>query len=317
MAVPSNYRWVLIGEVAFRNDKRAPEGAEPFSLNEVMDIAKTRQQARTLCRTYAKESKTMWLSHIDESDPNYYKLLLHSGDKNIPDASYVDFGTLQGRDIPKEENEGGQYSAHILVKKAPFQNGNHLIYIEKVPNVYLNAVSDYLTWVCREEQFHKTVETEEGKNRSYRPIVEVLGYQSTTLRQALQTGVFEDMEVVSDVHYAQGVDEDPLIRQETSNIKLSVHKWVSEDQAKSIFGQVKDRFSDRERQPKFFVRVKSSAGQVKRTQVNLQDADDLEPVLDCPFVLNEKIEGFSSPLGQRHQAIRADVVQKMIESFSA
>lgn len=85
-----------------------------------------------------------------------------------------------------------------------------------------------------------------------------------------------------------------------------------EEEADSVFGKMRGYFRDKFRKgdgdAHMFVRIKTAAGQIKRTEI----PDGEEPVLEQAFVHNEFINNFDEPLAQRHDGLRDDVVKKIL-----
>ena len=73
-------------------------------------------------------------------------------------------------------------------------------------------------------------------------------------------------------------------------------------------GHFKDTYRATDGDAHMFVRNKTAAGQIKRTEV--PDSD--ESVLEQAFVHNELINDFGRPLEQRYDGLMDDVVQKIL-----
>lgn len=60
--------------------------------------------------------------------------------------------------------------------------------------------------------------------------------------------------------------------------------------------------------PTYLFEIKTAAGQLKRTEVMNVEEETLEQA----FVHNERISDFNTPLEQRHDGLRNDVVEKIL-----
>ncbi len=311
MPLPSKYRWIMVGNLVIRNDKRAGPEAPLFTLNEVIDAAKKRIQDNDQYREYGNNTRIMCCSKIDDKD-DYHRFLIDVGDKNTSGVSFINFETRKSRDIEKKDSEGGHYSAHVIVKKNNDAVGSHLILIEKVPGIYFSSLKDHLGWICRDDRFEKSYKDEDGKDKKNHPVFEIDGYQSNTIREALKTGQLQDVEFIKhEESFGDGLDEDPILKEVVHNAKLEVKQKVTEDQAKNFFKKTLDKFNgfkENNQDAHMFVRIKTKSGQIKRTEVD----PDSDSILEQAFIQNELVSDFEKPLPQRYDGFREDMIEKMI-----
>lgn len=312
MALPSNYRWIAVGKLAIRNRKNAPNYAPAFGIGDLIGALSDRIARGVAIRTFSQNSRLMWCADLNE-DPTYHRLILQAGDKNVAGVSYLHFGTLRTRDIEKEEEEGGHYASHILIKKTPDRLGRHTILIEKAPGINFGSVKDHLTWVCNDHRYEKEAVDDEGNTKWFRAFSEIDGYQSRTIREALRNGILQDIEFIShEENHGDGLDEDPIIDEVVHEARWEVKKRVTEDQARGVFrriGDFVDGFHGGRDATQVFVRIKAESGQIKRTEVQHNG----EEILEQAFIQNEIVSDFTPPLGQRHETFREDMIQKMVE----
>ncbi|WP_282091210.1 hypothetical protein [Epibacterium ulvae] len=254
----------------------------------------------------------MWCANHSE-DQHHHRLILQTGDKNTTGVSFYHFEDHTSRDIEKEEQEGSHYAAHLLIRKTPDPTGGYLILIEKVPGIYLSSVKDHFTWACNRADYFKTVEDDDGQPKQFRPYFDILGHQSKTIRDALRTGVLQDVELIGqEENHEDGLDEDPIVQEVVHEARFEVKRRVSEDQAQTVFARARDFIRDFRGgadATQMFVRIKAANGQIKRTEIDY----DGEEILEQAFVQNEVVNDFDPPLTQRYDAFRDDMVQKMIE----
>jgi len=312
MALPSNYRWIAVGNLAIRNRKNAPHYAPNFGVGDLIAALNDRIARGISMRSFSQSARLMWCADVAE-DQHFHRLILQAGDKNVAGVSYLHFGTLNTRDIEKEEEEGGHYASHILIKKNPDQLGRHTILIEKVPGIHFGSVKDHLTWVCNDHRYEKEAQDDDGNAKRFRAFFEIDGHQSRTIREALRTGTLQDIEFIShEENHGDGLDEDPVVEEVVREARWEVKKRVSEDQARGVFrriGGFLEGFRGDQDDAQVFVRIKAANGQIKRTEVQ----HDGEEILEQAFIQNEIVSDFDPPLGQRHEAFREDMIQKMTE----
>jgi len=310
MALSSQYRWVVVGSLLMRNRKNSPYYAPNFTLDDLVRAMENRLQTDQFLRTYAKETRVMWCSSIDK-DSHSVRFIIHTGDKNIAGISFLNFKTMESRDIDKEDNEGSHYSAHVIIQRNPILQGHHLILIEKVPGIYLFSVKDHFTWICNHPNYEKEGVDNDGTVKRFHSIFEIDGHQSRTVRDALKTGSLQDIQFIShEETYPDGLDEESVIREIVHKAQWDIKRKVTEDEARIVFGRVKNFLkkekADRDH-TKMFIRIKADNGQIKTSEIEY-DGDE---ILEQAFVQNEMISDFEQPLTQRYKDIRQDVIGKM------
>lgn len=279
MALPLDYRWIAVGNLRIRNRRNAPHFAPDWELSDLINALQDRITRNTEYRPYSKGARLMWCENVDETD-DYFQLLLQVGDKNVTGVSYLNFETKETRDIEKEEDEGGHYAAHILIKKTPDQYGRHLNLIEKVPGIYLSSVKNHFAWACRDNRYMKEADADDGTQKQFKPSFDIDGHQSKTIREALRTGVLQDVEFIThDANHPDGLDEDGIIEEIAHEARWKIKKRVNDDQARGIFQRVPDFIRDLRGgadNTQIFVRIKADNGQIKRTEVEHNGEEILE-----------------------------------------
>ena len=309
MPLPSKFRRIIVGKLTIRNIDNAPDTAQSFVIQDLIDALEDRIIRQDLYRSYSNDSRLMWCSRSEAND-RYYHLMLEVGNKDVTGVSFLDFNTKSTRDINKTDNEGSHFDSHILIKRQCDDHGRHLILIESVPGISLTSVRDHIIWVCRNSRYEKVAD-DNGNPKRYRPIFEIDGYQSKTIREALQQGTLQDIELIGlRENHEDGLDEDPIIEQVFQEFRLTVNRRLNQPEAELFFtrlGQMLNDLAGPNLTAQTFVRIKAENGQVKRTEID-PNRDD---VLEQMFVQNEIVSGFDPPLEQRHEAFRQDMLDRM------
>ncbi|GAA6212384.1 hypothetical protein NBRC116602_21250 [Hyphomicrobiales bacterium 4NK60-0047b] len=311
MSLSSSHRWILVGKLLVRNNKKSASFAPQFELDSLIHALRDSSHNHDHYKVYENNTRIMYCSIIEE-DENYYKLIIEVGDKDIADAAYLNFQTGQSRNIDKEEDEGGHYSAHILLKKQKDSIGRHILLLERAPGISFTSVQRYFRWVCNKERFKEYVEDEKGNKKSYLPTFELTGFQSKTIREALNDGKLQDIEFIkhSEV-FPDGLDEEGLIQAVDYQAKWEIRRSVSDEEANKIFNLLspfKDFFNDNDDPTKIFVKIKASNGSEKKTEIT----HGKEEVLEQAFIQNEVVNNFETPLPQSYECIREDMIAKMV-----
>lgn len=126
MALSSSFRWVTIGKLKLKNEKRAPLGAPTATLAQLIEALRAIEGTPAGQRSYQNNNRRMWCSPVQECG-EYYHLLFQTGDKTVSDMAYIDFVTGDSRDGGKTDSEGGHFCSHVLIRKQADAVGRHLI----------------------------------------------------------------------------------------------------------------------------------------------------------------------------------------------
>lgn len=318
MGLPTNYRWVAVGKISARNHVNSPDGAAEFTVADLFARLQATMGQQSGVRTYQNDERRMWCSPIEEG-PHYLSLLVQVGDRTVADSAFVDFDTLATRDGGKLDTEGGHFCSHMIIKRNADPMGRHLVLLERVPGISLTTLRSHFNWHLSRPDAMKTAD-DMGVPKQYRGVVEMDGYQSNTLVQAMVGGTVLDVTFVGNQTLEQGVDEAPLVRELEKQMRWSVGRRVDRNAAQALIEQGFDfvrGWEDVEDHTKqFLIRIKSNDGQVKTATVSA-DADDADDAaaeaLEGAFILNEKITEFAIPLTQRYDGLREDVLTKLRE----
>ena len=315
MSLSSSYRFVTITNLYFRNEKRIPINIPKYEFNKIEEIIKKQHRDNDTRYRFDKEMKQIRIKDMknfqDQKGDKYLCLLLSRGDKNAADAAYENFETSETRQIEKEEEEGNASTSHILIKKTPSDN-YHLTLVEKVSGLSLIMIARYLNYLFKESNYLKKYEKKNNQKEKYRPIFEFFGYQSNTIRKALESGTLEDIEFISHETVNSGFDEDTYIQEKKQKITLLVKPGIETDTADSLLTQMVNKFRS-EKHEKMLIKIKNQNGKSHTTDINTEIDLETQSVLDQFFIRNEIINNFSQPLEQAHSKIRDDIVNKMIE----
>jgi hypothetical protein len=318
MPLSNDFRHVLVSKLQIRNSERTPDYVEIYSLEEIQKIIWSKYCSNNTQYLFQKNSKKirikdiMWFSDIDKKE-SYFCLLLGLGNKNTPDAVYEDFLTERTREFQKEENEGGSFAAHILIRpNLDSSQLYHLALVEKVNGLSTGVITRYLNDLLNDQDYMNEYINEKNNPIRYRPIFEFLGYQSQTLRQALISGILEDIQFVShELKDDNGFDEYNYIDEQIKQVNLKVSKKIEGDRASIFFGNVLDRFKSGNYE-KMYVRIKSDDDKISCQELDVDIDLEKQDILDQFFIQSKCIKEFSAPLLQSHHHIRQDMILKMI-----
>ncbi|MCB1562710.1 MAG: hypothetical protein KDJ75_03970 [Alphaproteobacteria bacterium] len=308
MSLSKNYRWVLVNSLLVRNEARVPAHVPTYTFAEIEEVLQSLFTADATDYLYHKDTRKMKIREIQDVNGDYLCMLVSAGDKNVPDVMYENFTDSAIRSIEKEEDEGAVVTSHILIKKEREANGGHLMLIERVPGINISQVERYLNFLFKQGAT-KTFERED-EDVEYRPLFEIVGYQSNTLREALVNNTLQDIEFVKhNVHEDDGIDEHGYVQEEVTRAKLVVKRGIETDTEDTFIQDVVNKFRQGNYE-EMYVRIKTRNNQIKTIEVDTERED----ILSQYFICNEFINEFDEPLENACLEIRADMVQKLRET---
>lgn len=260
----------------------------------------------------------MWCGAV-AVDQHFGSFLVQTGDLTAADPAFIDFATLATRDAGKQDSEGSHFCSHILISLAPDALGRYLVLLEKVPGINFTTLKAHFNWLFNQVNFAKSFVID-GEQKVYRGVVEIDGYQSTTLSAAMVSGTVMDMTFVGNQTLDQGIDEQPLVREKIQQLRWDIGQRLNIDRARSLIRDGIDfarGWEDVEQDSKqLLIRIKSNDGQIKTASVSAEAeaiADATQEALEGAFCLNERIGNFDAPLTQRYDGLRDDVLEKLKE----
>ncbi len=307
VSLNKNYRWVLVTNLFVRNEAKVPNRVPEYSFQEIEEILLSLYDNDATDYLYQKQTKKMKIRDIQNVDDEYLCLLVSVGDKNVPDVSYESFPSGDIRTIEKEEDEGAVVTGHILIKKARETNISHLMLVEMVPGLNISKVEAYFRYLFKENS-NKTY-SNDGEHISYRPIFEVLGHQSSTIREAITNNTLQDIELVGHEPIDNDFDEHGYIQEQRKQAMFVVKRGIETDTADSFFEGLRNQFRDGNYE-QMFVRIKTRNGQIKQTEVDIESED----MLSQAFICNEFVNDFDEPLESTSARVRNDMIEKLQET---
>lgn len=313
MALSKFHRRVLVTNLLVRNSKNVPLHVPKYEFEEIKTILLRKwnnRQTQYLFQNDTKQIKIKDIKQYQINENRYLCLLLAVADKNAPDASYEDFITGEARRLPKTEREGNILASHVLINET-ISNQYHLMLVEQVNGLSLGLIGRYLNYLMKEKEYAKQY-TEARKTKFYRPIFEILGCQSNTIREALKTGVLQDIEFVKHEHCNGGFDEYGYVQEKKQEAQFVVKRGIQVNTIEPFFKGILNQFKQL-KYDEMFVRIKNNNGRIKTTRIDTDIDVDKESILDQFFIQTAFVSDFSRPLDHVHEVVRDDLVNKMIE----
>jgi len=304
----TKYRWVLVNNLIVKNESRIPPNVPIYSFDEINDELHRLVDNNCTDYLYQNDTRNMKIRQIQDIDDEFLCLLVSTGDKNAPDVMYENFNNSGIRTFIKEEDEGAIVSSHVLIKKDPGKYDNHLMLIERVPGITISQIQRYLRYLFRQGN-NKTYVNDDGIDVEYRPLFEIVGYPSNTLREAIKDNTLQDIEFVKHSRRDDGIDEYGYVQEEVTRVKLVVKRGIETSTEDEFFQNLMNKFRTGNFE-QMHVRIKTRNNQTKTTEVNT-NLDD-EDILSQFFICNEVVNNFEKPLENACLSIRNDMIPKLL-----
>jgi hypothetical protein len=220
-------------------DKRAAHALVP-SLTEIAAVWQAAFNAGTASHKREKGTVVYRIGDMSINDQEgIATLLLRRSDRATPDAAYSHMGTGDLRIAGKEDEEGGDTAAHIVLSLRPEQNTPHtyLAFVEGIPRIGHHYVQSVLNGIIRsacsadKSTFtypHPTgARLRDGSPRrdSFVPTIELRGHMADDFIADLENGTISNIQLVKQENRTPLAGNEYLAEQ-TSTLKVAVDKHL-------------------------------------------------------------------------------------------
>lgn len=233
-------RWVLHLEILVNSH---PQEAPTLWLRDEMGTLFEAVEVGEAVQLVRNDTAAIRLRDIRHDKANEVLVLLFNySDKNISDPAFENLETGDLRIEPKLEGEGVAVSAHMAIDLRPTAAGvsSYRAVLEDATGIGRSKIQPFLTYLFRKGARIQWAGPD-GKVRKCRPIFEILGRQSDTLRNDLQEGRLSMIELVQVHPDGDGFDEDAGVRVESRTLKLVVDQGGIGEQAVDLLNRVRGR----------------------------------------------------------------------------
>ena len=301
-------RWV------FFNDQQLtsrPEGAPPIEMRDIMKLLQVRQQAGKSVKLINNKTAAIRIQDMTFCDEHECVVLLLSYcDTNAADPVFEELETGVLRSEPKLEGEGVAISAHAMISLRP-KVSHHNIYLmllEDVPGIGKTKLDPFFNSEFKEVSDFSWFDADDSKRKSCRPVSETVGHPSQTLRNDLERGVLQNMELIS---YESDDELDEEGETELVRTVMTIkpkRKSLSGSAALDVVEKVK-MFGRKHGFTNQKIRFKRTDAERQRTVPINTAREDAGDALYTRY----EVVTVGEPLPQCSDTIRKDVVDKMVD----
>lgn len=303
--------------IAYGMANRQKYGLPAFPLRTLMEkIAVLKGAAQ--CPSLKGKAETIYLADIDvDQAATRAVLLINLSDKAASDTVYSAPEREHRRVLPKIDDEGSDFSAHVVISLNPVDNV-YLTILEVTPGLASGKVTRFLTHLfkfCSRidratfTQPHPT----NGVDAQGRPITIVTrhvaqldGHPSDDLLRDLQAGTLSAIELIDKRNENLPWDNAGRTREMARTVILSPGQVAGTN-----LDRIRDAFARATREHYGEARVRfKTANNVGRSV--LLETTHMNLANDFKFIKKEKLDGFANPLDASHHAINDEMRQKML-----
>ncbi|WP_085904180.1 hypothetical protein [Kiloniella majae] len=186
---------------------------------------------------------TVYISDLEINDKTKLAtLLINRGDPTISASSFLNPETKEIRTPEPTEKETVGHSAHFIIDFNPENmTGNfYPTFLEKMPSVSRTVIRTFINKLLYNDFQKRNVTYVNAKKKdiNYRPVIQIEGFLSDTLRTDLETGTLTMVEFTKKEHEFTGIDLGHKEHDVTQKIQVKIRG----DEQKGGFERVKKFF---------------------------------------------------------------------------
>jgi hypothetical protein len=224
-----------------------PSDAQPIPLRDLLPSLEERANKGEAVQFIDNERRVIRLSHLKRgksaSGKDAVAMLFCLGDQDKADPGFTNFQSGKIRIPEKEDGEIGGLSVHAIVELDPTTPGGHIyrMLYEDVTGFGRTLMQNFLRGEFRiiADELGITFKREGKRELKTRPLVEMTGHASDTLKESLKEGRLLHVELISYVEQDFGFDEARYIKSARQDMSLSIGKGLPSGEALSIVEKLK------------------------------------------------------------------------------
>jgi hypothetical protein len=323
---PSKYErsifQLLLSATTFPNSSKIPPISVPDlvsmirdSYNANMAIAYINGEGRLVGdagAAGADERNALYIADWHEDDGGEYDvLLLHRGDPDEVNPSFVRSKDRSSSTVPASPDEAPGRSAHLMIAKSPSKGGQYRALLEYAPGVSRGLVMslfhillDEITEHDPNFTYQKKIKAGEYKTIRWRPRFSFQSTLSASLKEDLKDGTVTGIDLIKRQPKIQGLDFEKKIVQKSVRLELQVSEGTPVETVAKAIGL----YSKRDDFDEMQVHIRELKGKSASPRRALQEFQSRELLYSRKIT----IDGFDEPLEDAcYDAINDVIVPKM------
>ncbi len=305
-------RLVSYYDLSIRAESRTFEAPKPISVRKAFQL----MELVPIEKCLKDESKGREQFYISDWkwEGDVISILVNKSDKGISDPVFTIPQKKQRRTAEKQEEEGQDFSVHIVVQLPQDDQQAALVLIENCVGLGVYAVQRLLNQILHDakqlkpldyEQFHPDGAVDDkGKSKKYNVDFkcEFEGHISDDLKYDLDNGKIQSIELITEKEKYTNIDEDGYIQEKCKTLVLTLKdEGVTGkfNKIKNVFIKKKDDYS------RARIKFKTPTG-VDRTVV--MDTNDVSAQ---GYVKKEKLDDFEFDLKSSYDKFCDALLERM------
>jgi hypothetical protein len=251
----------------------------------------------------------------------HVSILVNISDRAAADPVVTNRKRKTRKEIVKNQDEGLDYSCHIVVSLAPSTKDQdaYPARIEVATGLASSRIQMFLNRILRlvsksgpvftlQDPEATTTRSGAYKTIRVRPHIELRGFPSSTFLEDLKKGELSDLELYTYKDHAKPWDSNAYVVEDKSGVVLKPNpRKVAPKALQAVKGVLSNADSKKYEQAKII--FKNESGVSKSVRIY---TDDLHLVNDMKYVKKEIIDKFSKSLPSSFEVIDQEVEAKMI-----
>lgn len=305
-------RLVFYYDLSIRAESRTFEAPKPISVRKAFQLIELVPMEKRL-KEASKGREQFYVSDW-KWEGDIISILVNKSDKGISDPVFTIPQKKQRRTAEKQEEEGQDFSVHIVVQLPQDDQQAALILIEYCTGLGVFVVQGLLNQILHDakgltpqdyEQFHPDGAIDDkGKPKKYNVVFkcEFEGHISDDLKYDLDNGKIQFIELITEKEKYTNIDEDGYIQEKCKTLVLTLKDEADRGKfniIKNVLTKKKDDYS------RARIKFKTPTG-VDRTVV--MDTNDVSAQ---GYVKKEKLDGFEFDLKSSYDKFCEALLERM------
>lgn len=307
-------RLVFYYDLSISANSRTFEAPKPISVREAFKLMQLVPQDQML-KEMSKGKEFLYVSDWNWTG-DIISILINKSDKGMSDPVFTVPKLKKRRTAKKEEEEGQDFSVHLVIQLPQNDFEPTLVLIEHCTGLGVSTIKKLLNQLLVDakklspnnfEQLHPDGAFDKnGKPKKYQVVFqcELDGHISDDLKYDLDHGKIQSIELITDKEQFTPFDADGYIKEKCKTLVLTLkdedHPLQDKyDRIVNVFKTNKDDYSQAK------IKFKTATG-VGRT-VNMDTAEGLAQA----YVKKEKLDGFEFDLKSSYEQFSDPILGKM------
>lgn len=307
-------RLVFYYDLSIAAESKTFKAPKPISVRKAFELmAHVPQEQRIKQMSRGREE--LYISDWKQ-DGDIISILVNKSDKGISDPVFTIPKEKKRRTAEKQEQEGQDFSVHVLVQLPQDDLQPALVLVEYCIGLGIFVVQKLLNQILHDakslvpqdfEQTHPDGAVDDnGKPKKYNVVFkcEFDGHISDDLKYDLDNGKIQSIELITDKEKYTNIDEDGYIQEKCKTLVLTLKdedKPIKDkfNRMKNVFTNKKDDYS------RARIKFKTPTGVDRTVEMDTNDASAQG------YVKKEKLDGFDFDLKSSYEKFCDAILEKM------